>query len=62
MDNSKACLDIIGNDPKEREWLITQEREGITQGAKSLGWLEQLGSGAHTGASVSDRSRKPGCR
>lgn len=29
---------------------LTQEREGITQGAKSLRSLEQLGSRAHVGA------------
>lgn len=60
MNNSTACLYIIGNDPREREWLITQETEDITQGAKSLRWLDQLGSTAHTGALVSDSKRNPG--
>ena len=50
MDNTRACFYIVGNDSREKEWLITQEREGITQGAKSLRLLEQLGSRTHVGA------------
>lgn len=60
MNNSRACLYITGNDPREREWLITQEREGIIQRAKSLKWLEQLEPRAHVGAFVSDSKGNPG--
>lgn len=35
MDNTRACLNIIGNNPRERAWLITQEG-GDNSGSKVL--------------------------
>ena len=43
----RACFYIVGNDPREKEWLITWEIEWVSQGAKSLRFLEQLGSREH---------------
>ena len=37
----------LGHDPREKEWLITWEIEWVSQGAKSLRFLEQLGSREH---------------
>lgn len=53
MDNTKTCPYIIGNDPRERECLITH-------GAKSGGWLEQLESRTHVVSMASDRRENPG--
>lgn len=43
----RACFYIVGNDPREKEWLITWKIEWVSQGAKSLRFLEQLGSREH---------------
>lgn len=43
----RACFYIVGNDPREKEWLIIWEIEWVSQGAKSLRFLEQLGSREH---------------